>query len=116
MDEFHKPKPSAVVMAGVLDHGSLTNKTFNLESGAYDGLHASGGLNVIHDEELRNRLAAWPRYDAEWSEEEDAVFSSAHETLVPQLSAYIRSCAAWRNCHKAIDPRQRGLYPSRRVI
>jgi hypothetical protein len=66
--------------------GLVSAQTFHLESGAHDALLASGELNVISDEALRARLAAWPSYVEEWAEEERAVFSFAQETLVPYLS------------------------------
>ena len=68
----------------------LWRRTFHLESGVHDGLLASGELSLIRDEALRNRLAAWPSYVAEWSEEEDAVFSFVNEVLFPHLSGWFR--------------------------
>ncbi len=70
--------------------GLISNRTFHLESGVHDGLLASGELDLIRDEKLRNRLAAWPSYVAEWSEEEDMVFSFVDQELVPHLSDRIR--------------------------
>ena len=67
---------------------------------AHDGLLASGELSLIRDERLRNRLAAWPSYVAEWSEEEDFVFSFAKESLTPFLSERIRL----RSVHRAFPP------------
>ena len=63
----------------------LTSQTSHLESGAHSGLVASGNMDVIRDESLRNRLAAWPSYVAEWSEEEDAVFSFVADVIEPYL-------------------------------
>ncbi len=68
----------------------LWKRTFHLESGAHDGLLASGELSLIRDEALRNRLAAWPSYVAEWSEEQDMVFSFVGEVIVPHLSGRVR--------------------------
>jgi hypothetical protein len=70
--------------------GLLAGKTFHLDSGAFDGLLDAGELSLIRDEALRNRLAAWPSYVAEWSEEEGAVFSFIEEALRPHLSGRIR--------------------------
>lgn len=70
-----------------LIRGLVSNRTFHLESGAHDGLLASGELTLIRDEQLRNRLAAWPSYVAEWTEEEDAVFSYVVEELVPYFAS-----------------------------
>jgi hypothetical protein len=70
--------------------GLIIGGTFHLESGAHDGLLASGELNLIRDEELRNRLAAWPSYVKEWSEEQDSVFFYVREVLVPYLSDSVR--------------------------
>ena len=69
-----------------LVQGLASAQTFHLESGAHDALLASGELDVIRDEVLRARLAAWPSFVEEWAEEERAVFSFAQETLVPYLS------------------------------
>ena len=68
----------------------VSNKTFHLESGAYDSLLDSGELSLISDVQLRNRLAAWPSYVAEWAEEEEAVFHFIQDTLVPFLSDSVR--------------------------
>lgn len=70
----------------LLVQGLASPQTFHLESGAYDALLASGELDVIHDETLRARLAAWPSYVEEWAEEERWVFAFAQETVVPYLS------------------------------
>ncbi len=67
----------------------LWRRTFHLESGAHDGLLASGELSLIRDGALRNRLSAWPSYVAEWSEEQDMVFSFVNEVIVPQLSGRV---------------------------
>jgi hypothetical protein len=77
--EFEKP------FRGLLKAG-----TIHLKSGAHDGLLGSGDLSLIRDENLRNRLAAWPSYLKEWSEEQDAVFLYVHSELVPFLSASVR--------------------------
>jgi len=69
-----------------LVQGFASAQTFHLESGAHDALLASGEVDLIHDEILRARLAAWPSYVEEWAEEERAVFSFAQETAVPYLS------------------------------
>ena len=70
--------------------GLLISNTVHLESGAHDGLLGSGDLSLIRDEELRNRLAAWPSYVKEWSEEQDMVFSFVGAELVPYLSHSVR--------------------------
>ncbi len=70
--------------------GLITGGTIHLESGAHDGLLGSGELSLIRDEKLRNRLAAWPSYVKEWSEEQEAVFSYVYTTLVPYLSDSVR--------------------------
>jgi hypothetical protein len=70
--------------------GLLIAGTLYLESGAHDGLLGSGNLGLIRDEELRNRLAAWPSYVREWSEEQDMVFSFVRTELVPYLSDSVR--------------------------
>jgi len=62
----------------------------HLESGAYDSLIASGELNIVRDESLRSRLAAWPSYVDEWSEEEAAVFSFGEDEFGPYISEVIR--------------------------
>jgi hypothetical protein len=64
----------------------LASQTFHLESGTLNGLLASGEMSLIRDETLRNRLAAWPSYAGEWSEEEEAVFNLVGESLIPYLS------------------------------
>ncbi len=69
-----------------LVQGVASFSTFLLESGVHDALLASGELDVIRDEILRARLAAWPSYVEEWAEEERAVFSFAQEAMVPYLS------------------------------
>ena len=67
--------------------GSLLSKrSFYLETGAHDALLASGDLAVISDEELRNRLAAWPRMVAEWQEEDLAVFRFTDDEVAPFLA------------------------------
>lgn len=68
----------------------VSRRTHHLETGAYDGLMASGGLSLIRDESLRNQLAAWPSYVSEWSEEEDADFAYVGEEVVPFLIDKIR--------------------------
>ncbi len=73
-----------------LFRGLLIAGTHHLESGAHDGLLGSGELSLIRDDELRNRLAAWPSYVTEWSEEQEAVFSYVHTELRPFLSNSIR--------------------------
>ena len=73
-----------------LFRGFLIAGTLHLESGAHDGLLGSGELSLIRDEELRNRLAAWPSYVNEWSEERDAVFSYVHSNVYPYLSDSVR--------------------------
>ena len=70
--------------------GLLIAATLHLESGAHDGLLASGQLSLIRDEKLRNRLAAWPSYVKEWSEEQDMVFSFVRTELAPYLSNSVR--------------------------
>ncbi len=90
-----------------LVRGIISNRTFHLESGAHDGLLASGELSLIHDETLRNRLAAWPSYVAEWSEEEAAVFSFVKEELTPYLSDRIRL----RNVSLSLPPFPDGQSP-----
>jgi hypothetical protein len=67
----------------------LDERTTHLESGAYDGLLASGELSLISDDTLRNRLAAWPSYVNEWSEEQDAVFRYVHDSVRPFLSELV---------------------------
>ncbi len=68
----------------------ISTQSTHLESGAYDALIASGELNLVRDESLRSRLAAWPSYVAEWSEEERSVFSFVEEELAPYISGSIR--------------------------
>ena len=68
----------------------ISARSTHLESGAYDALIASGELNLVRDESLRSRLAAWPSYVAEWSEEEGSVFSFVEEELVPYLFGSVR--------------------------
>ncbi len=70
--------------------GLLSKRSFHLESGAHDGLVVSGELNLIRDDKLRSRLAAWPSYVSEWSEEEAAVFSFPNRGVIPYLSDRIR--------------------------
>jgi hypothetical protein len=83
-NDFDETKLNRLVAALV------ANKTFHLESGAYDSLLDSGELSLISDVRLRNRLAAWPSYVAEWAEEEEAVFRFIQDTLVPFLSDSVR--------------------------
>ncbi len=61
----------------------LAAASIHLESGAYAGLIASGELSLISNESLRSRLAAWPSYVDEWSEEQDAVFNNAFNSTRP---------------------------------
>ena len=91
--------------------GLLWNRTFHLESGAHDALLASGDLDLIRDEELRNRLAAWPSYVAEWSEEERAVHSFVKDVLVPHVSGYTRL----RSVARPFPPFPDGEAPSFRI-
>jgi len=70
--------------------GLLIAHTIHLESGTHDGLLGSGELSLIRDEELRNRLAAWPSFVREWSEEQNMVFSFVRTKLVPYLSNTVR--------------------------
>jgi hypothetical protein len=65
-------------------------RTIHLESGAHDALLASGNLNLIRNDELRIRLAAWPSYVGEWSEEEVAVFAYVRDVFRPFFSESIR--------------------------
>ena len=76
--------------------GLLLSRSIHLESGTYDALLGSGDLSIIRDEELRSRLAAWPSYIREWTEEEEAVFSFARNQLYPYLtdSIQLRSIAS----------------------
>jgi len=85
----------------------ITRQTFHLESGAHDGLLASGELSLIRDEILRNRLAAWPSYVAEWSEEQGFVFSFVAEALIPHLAVRVRL----RNVRRAFPPFPDGTAP-----
>ena len=85
----------------------LAHQTFHLESGAHDGLLASGEMSLIRDETLRNRLAAWPSYAAEWSEEEEAVFAFVEKSLVPYLSGRMRL----RNVNRPFPPFPDGQAP-----
>jgi len=93
---------------GLLIRGLLSGRTIHLESGAHDALLASGELSIIRDETLRNRLAAWPSYVAEWSEEEAAVFSFNQEILTPSLSSYVRL----RNIRDVFAPFPAGNSPA----
>jgi hypothetical protein len=68
----------------------LESQTFHLESGAHTALLGSGNMDLISDEVLRNRLAAWPSYVAEWSEEEDAVFALAGDVIAPYVAQHVR--------------------------
>ncbi len=70
--------------------GLLSNRTFHLESGAHDGLLASGELSLIRDDVLRNHLAAWPSHVAEWTEEEAFVFTFVAKELTPHLATLVR--------------------------
>jgi hypothetical protein len=70
--------------------GLLMTGSIHLESGTYDGLLGSGEISLIRNEELRPRLAAWPSYVREWTEEEEAVFRFVRSELKPYLSDYIR--------------------------
>jgi len=85
----------------------LARQTFHLESGALDGLLASGEMSLIRDAMLRNRLAAWPSYAREWSEEEEAVFELVEESLVPYLSGLMRL----RNVNRTFPPFPDGQAP-----
>ena len=85
----------------------LMRQTFHLESGAHDGLLASGELSLIRDEALRNRLAAWPSYVAEWSEEQDFVFSFVAGEMVTYLAGRVRL----RNIRRAFPPFPDGSPP-----
>ncbi len=49
---------------------------------------------------MRSRLAAWPSYVAEWSEEEQAVFSFPGTNLIPLLSDWVQL----RNVSPAFAP------------
>ena len=77
--------------------GLLIGHTLHLESGAHDGLLASGELSLIRDEDLRNRLAAWPSYVKEWSEEQEMVFSYVPSHVVPALANSVRLRAISRD-------------------
>jgi len=70
--------------------GLLISHSMHLESGSHDGLLASGELSLIRDEDLRNRLAAWPSYVKEWSEEQEMVFSYVRRELYPALANSVR--------------------------
>jgi len=70
--------------------GMLLAGSIHLESGTYDGLLASGGLSFIRDDELRGRLAAWPSYVREWTEEEESVFSYVRSRMDPYLANSIQ--------------------------
>lgn len=61
----------------------LTNQTFHLESGVLEGLLAAGHLDLIRDQALRHRLAAWPSYVREWVEEEEMTFEFVENSIVP---------------------------------
>ena len=70
---------------------------------------ASGEMDVIRDEDLRNRLAAWPSDVVEWSEEMDAVFSLVEDVIVPYLSERWR----FRNVGAEFAPFPHGEAPRR---
>jgi len=67
----------------------LVAGTIHLESGAHDGLLASGELNLVGNDTLRNRLAAWPSYVVEWSEEQDSVFNEVFDMNRPYFAKLI---------------------------
>jgi hypothetical protein len=73
-----------------LFRGLLYTRSFHLETGAHNGMLTSGELSIIQDEALRNRLAAWPSLVAEWSEEQDAVFSLYRDLFSPYLTKLVR--------------------------
>ena len=79
--------------------GLLSARSFHLELGAHTGLIASGELSLISDERLRSRLAAWPSYVAEWTEEAEA-FILAGKNLIPLLSDWVQL----RNVSPAFAP------------
>lgn len=87
--------------------GLLVAGTYHLELGAHDGLLGSGELSLIRSEELRNRLAAWPSYVKEWSEEQESTFSFVHNKIVPYLSSSIRI----RNVARKFSPFPDGESP-----
>jgi len=90
-----------------LVRGLLIGKTIHLESGAFDSLLDAGELSLIRNEALRNRLAAWPSYVDEWTEEEAAVFQFVQEVLIPYLSDWTRL----RNISKTFPPFPDGESP-----
>ena len=75
---------------GELVQSLFAASTIHLESGTFDALLASGKLNLIRNDELRTRLAAWPSYVREWSEEEDAVFLYVRDVVRPFFSGSIQ--------------------------
>ena len=86
--EYVDAEPTEIDHAelGRLIRSALTNQTYHLESGTFDGLLASGELNLIRNEALRIRLAAWPSHVAEWSEEKEAVFIYVRDVMYPFLA------------------------------
>jgi hypothetical protein len=80
---------SRTELVGLFDD-LLFARTIHLESGVHDTLLRSGELNLIRDEALKHRLAAWPSYVREWSEEQDAVFVYVHNDIRPFLADSIR--------------------------
>jgi hypothetical protein len=91
MLEYLRDEPDSVDPASFEKafRGLLLTGSTHLESGTYDGLLGSGELGLIRDEKLRNRLAAWPSYVKEWTEEE-SVFSFVRTRLYPHLYDSIR--------------------------
>jgi len=51
----------------------LLYQTFHPKSGAVDALLASGQLDLISNDDLRSRLAAWPRAVREFTENEEFI-------------------------------------------
>ena len=92
--------------------GLLIAGTRHLESGAHDGLLASGNLEFIRDDELRNRLAAWPSYVREWSEEQEMVFLFVRTELVPYLSHSVRIRNIARSFRPFLDGESPSLVPA----
>jgi hypothetical protein len=87
--------------------GVLMQSGIYLESGAYDSLMASGRLDLIQDEALRNRLAAWPSYLAEWTEEVELDFGFVNDVLIPYISRSVRI----RNVSDLFEPFPDGQPP-----